>query len=347
MNFIYKIFTFFSLSILFMFVSIGSSTKIQAQDIPELHMLIVQGDIYVAGMKDSDVDDMILEAKIKGSTVGSVIISNNTTSSRYVALEIGPNQSLEGEMIDFYIGNQKALESIPFGPTTPSGTYCKGCSWVLPLSISQDLNFSSFPEPTPTPVPASAAPAFLTGNLIFGSVLSAPEELKEIKAFIGDELVGVGTVSGPTYSITIDPGNVTYIGKEVIFKISGTTSRTNYIFKDDDFITDYRLFFPEYIPSTPTPTPVPLATAIPSPTATPEPTRTPTPVPEPTPTYTPTPTPTPIVITSSTDSGDLISSESSEGGCNSRGGGPASVGLILLSLAPLYVINRSRKRKIS
>ena len=90
-----------------------------------------------------------------------------------------------------------------------------------------------------------------------------------------------------------------------------TQSNTNYIFSSDDFLTGYKLFFPEYIPPAPTATPVPLATAIPTPTATPEPTRTPTPVPEPTPTYTPTPTPTPIVITSSTNSGELISSESS------------------------------------
>ena len=40
---------------------------------------------------------------------------------------------------------------------------------------------------------------------------------------------------------------------------------------------------------------------------------------------------------------DDILSEDSSGGCNSRGGGPASVGLILLSLAPVYLLNRKRK----
>tara|TARA_Y100001970_G_scaffold284278_1_gene401309 strand:- start:72 stop:1115 length:1044 start_codon:yes stop_codon:yes gene_type:complete len=320
---------------------------IDAQDIPELHMLILQGDIFVSGNTNSQLDGLELTAKIDGKKVGSVNISESTSSSRYVALEVGPDPALEGKNIEFWIGNQKANETRPFGPTTPSGTYCKGCSWVLPLSVTLDLNFNSFPQPTPTPAPATAPPAFITGNVIFGSVLSAPDQLTEIKAFINGELVGLGTVMGPDFSITIDPGTVDYEGKEVIFEIGGTQSKTNYIFTGDDFITDYKLFFPEYIPPTPTATPVPLATATPTPTATPEPTRTPTPVPEPTPTYTPTPTPTPIVITSSTNSEALISAESSEGGCNSRGGGPASVGLILLSLAPAYVINRSRKRKIS
>jgi len=328
--------------------SISSDDQIiEAQDIPELHMLILQGDIFVSGNTNAQLDGLELTAKIDGNKVGSVNIAEGTASSRYVALEIGPDDSLEGKVIEFWIGNQKANETTPFGPRTPSGTYCKGCSWVLPLSFTLNLNFNSFPQPTPTPVPATSPPAFITGNVIFGSVLSAPDQLTEIKAFINGELVGLGTVKGPDFSITIDPGTVEYEGKEVIFEIGGTQSKTNYIFTGDDFLTGYKLFFPEYIPPAPTATPVPLATTIPTPTATPEPTRTPTPVPEPTPTYTPTPTPTPIVITSSTNSGELISSESSEGGCNSRGGGPASVGLILLSLAPAYVINRSRKRKIS
>ena len=83
---------------------------------------------------------------------------------------------------------------------------------------------------------------------------------------------------------------------------------------------------------------------MPTATATPEPTRTPTPVPQATPTYTATPTPTPIVMSSSSQN-DLIAADSSDGGCNSRGGGPASVGLILLSLTPVYLLNRKRRNK--
>ena len=346
MNIINKILIFFVISI-FLTISFNDlESEAQAQDIPELHMLVLQGDIFVSGSQNSQLDGLILTAKIDNKILGSIKISEGTSSSRYVALEIGPDESLEGKDIEFWIGNQKATETRPFGPVTPSGTYCKGCSWVLPISVNLNLNFTSFPEPTPTPVPESAPPAFLTGNLIFGSVLSAPEGLTVIDAFIDGELVGTGTVSGPTFSITIDPGTVEYTGKDVIFIIDGTESKTSYKFLPDDFITEFKLFFPQYIPPTPTvtPTPVPVVAPIPTPTSTPEPTRTPTPVPEPTPTYTPTPTPTPIVISSS-DTNDLIA-DSSEGGCNSRGGGPASVGLILLSLAPAYIINRSRRRKI-
>ena len=339
-------FVLFLLAVLFASTSVFyTDNEASAQDIPELHMIVLQGDVFISGSKNTDIDGLLLNAKIDNNIVGSIEISKGTASSRYVSLEIGPNESLEGKDIEFWIGNQMAIESIPFGPTTPSGTYCAGCSWVLPLSKTLDLNFSAFPVATPTPVPASAAPAFLTGNLIFGSVLSAPAELSIIEAYIGNELVGTGTVSGPDFSITIDPGTVDYIGMDVTFVISGSNSKTTYKFLDDDFQTSFKLFFPEYIPPAPTATPVPLNTPVPTPTMVPEPTRTPTPLPEPTPTYTATPTPTPIIFTSSNED-SIISAEASDGGCNSRGGGPASLGLLMLSMAPLYLINRNRKRKI-
>lgn len=344
MKTIYKHFIFILTLLFVSLVSVGNQTNIEAQDIPELHMLVLQGDITVSGSPNSMIDGLTLHAKIDGDIVGSTEISKNTISSRYVALEIGPNESIEGKMVSFYIGNQKANESTPFGPVTPSGSYCKGCSWVLPITKTLNLSFNSFPVATPTPVPASAIPSFLTGNLIFGSVLSAPDNLTEIEAFIDGELVGTGSVKGPEYSITIDPGTVEYIGKTVTFKIAGTLSKTTYVFEQDQFKTDFKLFFPEYIPPTPIP---PIATAIPTATAIPEPTRTPTPMPEPTATYTPTPTPTPVVFTSSNETqNNVLLEESSDGGCNSRGGGPASLGLIILSIAPLYLVNRNRKRKI-
>ena len=346
MNIINKFFVFFVAALLLSINTFNSNDSVDAQDIPELHMLVLQGDIFVSGSKDPNLDGLELTAKIKSQTVGSITIAENTSSSRYVALEIGPNESLEGEDIEFWIGNQKADLTVPFGPTTPSGTYCKGCSWVLPLSITKDLNFTTFPQATPTPVPAVAIPAFLTGNLIFGSVLSAPAELTIIEAYIDGELVGKGSVMGPTFSITVDPGNVNYIGKQVVFKIADVFSKTTYSFQEDDFITDFKLFFPEYVPPTPTPTALPAATPVPLPTSTPEPTRTPTPVPQPTATYTATPTPTPIVLTTSLDNSDsqIILEDSDTGGCNSRGGGAASLSLIVLSAAPLYLSNRRRRK---
>ena len=321
-----------------------SSSDAYAQDIPELHMLVLQGNIFVGGTSNSALDGLLLEAKIDNQIVGTAIVASQTASSRYISLEVGPDEALEGRDIEFWIGNQMATELEPFGPLTPSGTYCKGCSWVLPLSRTVDLNFSAFPVATPTPVPSPASPAFLTGNVIFGSVLSAPDELTEIEAYIDSELVGTGTVKGPDFSITIDPGTVEYLGKQVIFKIAGTPSKTSYLFTADDFQTDFKLFFPEYIPPPATATPIPLSTLVPTATPIPEPTRTPTPLPEPTPTYTATPTPTPIVFTSSTEE-DILIEEASDGGCNSRGGGPASIGLILLSLTPVYLLNRKRRNK--
>ena len=67
------------------------------------------------------------------------------------------------------------------------------------------------------------------------------------------KLVGKGIVNGGSFSITIDPGDVTYVGKPIVFKIAGFSSKTTYSFLPDDFQTDYKLFFPEYIAPTPVP----------------------------------------------------------------------------------------------
>jgi len=338
LNKFYKL--LFVFAFIFTFIMFESNDAVEAQDIPELHMIVFQGDVFLAGspVKTSSLDGYTIEAKIGDQVVGSAKIAQNLTG-RYSGLEVGPNIELEGKSISFWIGNQKAMETAIFGPLTVSGDYCKGCTWSLPLSRVQPLHFDSLPLPTPTPAPASVLPTFLTGTIIFGSVLAAPEGFGTIEAYVDDELIGKGSVNGSEYSITLDPGNETYLGKPVVFNIAGYNSKTTYKFVDDAFITDFKLFFPEYIPPSPTPTPPPVATAVPTATSTPEPTRTPTPVPEPTPTYTPTPTPTPIAVNTSAD----LLTEESDGGCNSRGGGPASVGLIVLSLVPVYILNR-RKR---
>ena len=333
----------FVLAMLFIFVLADKNNVVEAQDIPELHMIVFQGDVIIGtgNVKTSSLDGYILHAKIDNKILASTEIGKNL-SGRFSGLEVGPNIELEGKKITFWIGNEKAMEETPFGPLTPSGEYCPGCTWSLPLSRPLNLHFNQIPLPTPTPAPATVLPSFITGNIIFGSVLSAPDGVNTIQAYIGDELVGTGQVSGSTYSITIDPGTEIYNGKLVTFLVEGYESKTTYTFQPDEFKTDVKLFFPQYIPPTYTPTPVPAATAIPTPTATPEPTRTPTPVPEPTPTYTPTPTPTPIAVSTSSD---LVIEDSSDGGCNSRGGGPASVSLILLSLVPAYVLNRKQRIK--
>ena len=334
----FKIFLILLVSI--SFFQINKDDLINAQDIPELHMVVFQGDVMLTGSfaKTSSLDGFLLEAKVDGKTLGSTTIGKDLTG-RFSGLELGPDLDSEGKIISFWIGNQKAIETDIFGPLTTSGEYCRGCTWSLPLSRSINLHFESVPLPTPTPAPASVEPSFLTGTLIFGSILSAPEGVNVIEAYIEDELIGTGTVNGPDFSITLDPGNETYLGKTVMFQIAGYESKTKYTFVAEDFQTDFKLFFPQYIP----PTPVPAATAVPTAIPTPEPTRTSTPVPEPTPTYTPTATPTPIVVSTSSDL-ILENSDGSDGGCNSRGGGPASVGLLLLSLAPVYIISRRRKK---
>ena len=334
----FKIFLILLVSI--SFFQINKDDLINAQDIPELHMVVFQGDVMLTGSfaKTSSLDGFLLEAKVDGKTLGSTTIGKDLTG-RFSGLELGPDLNSEGKIISFWIGNQKAIETDIFGPLTTSGEYCRGCTWSLPLSRSINLHFESVPLPTPTPAPASVEPSFLTGTLIFGSILSAPEGVNVIEAYIEDELIGTGTVNGPDFSITLDPGNETYLGKTVMFQIAGYESKTKYTFVAEDFQTDFKLFFPQYIP----PTPVPAATAVPTAIPTPEPTRTSTPVPEPTPTYTPTATPTPIVVSTSSDL-ILENSDGSDGGCNSRGGGPASVGLLLLSLAPVYIISRRRKK---
>ena len=315
-----------------------------AQDIPELHMLVLQGNVYLNGSVATSLDGYTIDAKIGQTQIGSVKIGSSL-SGRYSGFEIGPNVSLEGETVKFFIGNELAAETTIFGPLTPSQLYCSGCTWSLPISRTVDLSFSAFPQATPTPVPAQAAPAFLTGDLIFGSSLSVPSELTQIEAIIDGQVVGRGEVINSKFSITIDPGNETFINRPVSFRIGTYIGKTTYNFSPDDFITDYKLFFPEYIPPTATPTPKPASIAEPTATPVPEPTRTPTPLPEPTATYTATPTPTPIVFSSSNEN-IIITEDSADGGCNSRGGGPASLGLLVLSMAPLYMINRSRKRKI-
>ena len=324
-------------------VNTDSSSSVEAQEIPELHMLVLQGDIFVNNLKSPSLDGLLLEAKVDSKVVASTNIGE-LTSSRYSGFEIGPLPEDEGSNITFWIGNERAIEETVFGQTTPQGTYCQGCTWSLPISRVVNLHFQQFPLATPTPIPDKAAPTFITGNLIFGSMLSAPEGFNTITALIDGETVGTGSVEGPLFSITIDPGTVDYIGKEVVFMIGNSLSKTSFTFEQDGFITDFKLFFPTYVAPTPVPV-TPTVAPVPTATSTPEPTRTPTPLPEPTATYTPTATPTPIVFQSSMDSGssDGIIAEDGSGGCNSRGGGAASLSLIILSAAPLYILNRRRR----
>ena len=81
-------------------------------------MIIMQGDIAVIGVgKTSELDGLLLEAKVDGETIGSIPIGQNL-SARYSGLELGPNKAAEGGIVEFWIGNQKALETAIFGKLT-------------------------------------------------------------------------------------------------------------------------------------------------------------------------------------------------------------------------------------
>ena len=345
LNFKYLTLYVFSLLILGIHI-VEPVQSVEAQEIPELHMLVVSGNIFLEGnsIKTDSLDGYKVEARVGDVILGTIVIGN-VVSGRFSGLQIGPNIALEGNNIEFWIGNQKATETLIFGQTTASGVYCSGCSWALPIVKTLDLTFQKIPEATPTPTPDDAGPHFISGKLIFGSNPSAPDGYGTIIAKIDGEPIGAGTVTGGNYTITSDPGTVEYIGKDMIFHIGEYISQTKIKFEADGFQEAKTLFFPAFIPTaTPTPTAVPptvtpTPTPLPTATSTPQPTRTATPVAQPTATYTATPTPTAIAALSSA----TTSSESS-GGCNSRGGGPASVGLLLLSLTPLYLLRQKRKK---
>jgi hypothetical protein len=49
MNIINKFFVFFVAALLLSINTFNSNDSVDAQDIPELHMLVLQGDIFVSG----------------------------------------------------------------------------------------------------------------------------------------------------------------------------------------------------------------------------------------------------------------------------------------------------------
>ena len=73
-----------------------------AQDIPELHMLVLQGNVYLNGSVATSLDGYTIDAKIGQTQIGSVKIGSSL-SGRYSGFEIGPNVSLEGETVKFFM----------------------------------------------------------------------------------------------------------------------------------------------------------------------------------------------------------------------------------------------------
>ena len=99
----------------------------------------------------SELDGLLLEAKVNGSIIGTVTIGQ-TLSGRYSGLELGPNSSAEGGTNRILDRKSKVFgTTMIFGKLTVSGTYCKGCTWSLPESRVLNLNFNTVPQATPTP----------------------------------------------------------------------------------------------------------------------------------------------------------------------------------------------------
>ena len=69
-----------------MLVNTDSSSSVEAQEIPELHMVVLQGDIFVNNLKAPSLDGLLLEAKINNKVVATMNVGE-LTSSRYSGFE--------------------------------------------------------------------------------------------------------------------------------------------------------------------------------------------------------------------------------------------------------------------
>ena len=90
----------FVLAMLFIFVLADKNNVVEAQDIPELHMIVFQGDVIIGtgNVKTSSLDGYVLDAKIDNKIVASTEIGKNLTG-RYSGLEVGPIVELEGKKV--------------------------------------------------------------------------------------------------------------------------------------------------------------------------------------------------------------------------------------------------------
>ena len=98
----FKYLTLYVFSLLFFGIHIIEPVQsVEAQEIPELHMLVVSGDVFLEGnaIRTDSLDGYKLEAKIGNVSLGSVGIGNVVTG-RFSGLQVGPNESLEGNNLN-------------------------------------------------------------------------------------------------------------------------------------------------------------------------------------------------------------------------------------------------------
>lgn len=322
----------------------ASGDRAEAQGLPALRTLILQGSVTIGGQPSPD--GFKLTAKIRDSQ-GEIayesppVIIGETSAGRYSTLVIGPAEELEGRVIEFWLDDQIiSTDTDVFAPFLGSNV-CLGCSWTLPILRVRDLDFPTAPIATPTPTPTLTPtpvvlqPSLYSGRVIAGS--SVPADGTAIYAQVGDYVSPFSLISNGTYQLVVNPGEESYTNQVVVFFIGNLRAVQTDTFEGGEFLENFNLIFEE-LPPAPTATPEP-----PTPTPTPEPTRTPTPTPSPTPTATPTVTPTAIAEVTPTPTED----EGGGGFCSANGGGPASLGAFGLLLAPfgLWFMRRLSKRR--
>jgi hypothetical protein len=339
------------LTIMLIGVIAAGSTSTSAQGFPSLGFTLYQGSVTVAGQPAAD--GLEIRARIIGTTYESRTVT--TSGGRYIALQVGPLESANGNQIEFILENQIVA-------TTQDTYFLPNCAAEpCPASRVFDLTFSTTPvEPTPVP----SLPARYSGFISAGG--SIPPDGTSLTVRIGSSYEATGgTVSDGDFSIIVDPQDISLTGAPIEFFLAGIKASRTVPYQPGEILSNVILTFPALPTPTPTPvpTPIPTATSVPTPTptpeptatpeptptptpeptATPEPTRTPTPVPTSTPVPTATPTPTPIPATATatpeptaTPVVEVIEEDEGGGGlCSANPGGPASGGQIGLLLAPL------------
>lgn len=302
----------------------------EAQGLPELRTLILQGNVTINGQPSPD--GFKLTAKIRDNQgvvayTSQPVVVGETSPGRYSTLVVGPAQELEGRVVEFWLDDQIiSTDTDVFAPLIGS-TVCLGCSWTLPQLRIRDVDFPAAPVATPTPTPTVTPtvvvlqPSLYSGQVIAGSAV--PPDGTLLYARVGSYTSAPTQIMNGRYQLVVNPVNDEYLGQQIVFFIGDLRSVQSGAFTGGELVENLLLIFSD-LPPTPTPTPEP-----PTATPTPEPTRTPTPTPTPTPTATPTVTPTTIAPTATPEP------ESGGGFCSSNGGGPASVGIFGLLLVPL------------
>lgn len=320
-----RVVTALLLAVLFAGVVGAGSTSTRAQGFPSLGFTLYQGSVTVAGQPAAD--GLEIRARIVGTSHVSPVVT--TENGRYIALQLGPVENVDGSEIEFVLENQIVA-------TTRDTYFIPNCgAEPCPQSRVFNVVFASAPL-VPTAVPS--LPARYSGFISAGGAL--PPDSSSLTVRIGSsyEVTG-GSISGDDFSIIVDPQDISLTGTAVEFFLGGIRSTQTVPYQPGEILANIILTFSSLPEPTPVPTPVPEPTATPAPTATPQPTRTPTPVPTntPAPTATATPTPFPPTATPQVETTATPVSGGDEGGglCSANTGGPASVGQIGILLAPL------------